>query len=63
MMQVLGAVVEIPMLAMFHPWQNLALGGYVALELIGDDNAWDIRDQREHPRKNLRFGDIRQVGS
>jgi hypothetical protein len=26
------------MLAMFHPWQDLALGGPVALELIGDEH-------------------------
>ena len=31
LMRVLGAVVEIPMLAMFHPWEYLALGGTVAL--------------------------------
>ena len=29
--------VEIAMLAMFHPWKNLSLGGAIALEFIGDD--------------------------
>ena len=24
------------MLAMFHPWQDLTLGGLVALQLVGD---------------------------
>ena len=42
LMRVLGAVIEIPMLAMFHPWQNLALSGSLALELIGDDDARDV---------------------
>ena len=36
---VLGAIIEIPMLPMFHPWENFTLGGSVALELIGDDDA------------------------
>jgi hypothetical protein len=27
------------MLAMFHAWEELALGGSVALEFVGDDHA------------------------
>ena len=42
LMRVLRAVIEIAMLAMFHPWQDLALGGSVALEFIGDDHARDV---------------------
>jgi hypothetical protein len=38
LVRVLRPIVQIAMLAMFHPWQNLALGGPVALQLIGNDN-------------------------
>ena len=41
LMQVLGVVVQIPMLAMFYTWQNLALSRSVTLRLIGDDHARD----------------------
>ena len=37
LMGVLGAVIEIPVLAMFHPGENLALGGSVTLQLVGND--------------------------
>ena len=37
LMRILHAIIEIPVLAMFHPWKNLALGGSVALEFICDD--------------------------
>jgi hypothetical protein len=40
--RVLGAVVEIPALAMLDPGQDLLLGGAVTLELIGHDDARDI---------------------
>jgi hypothetical protein len=36
---VLGAIIERAVLAMFHPGQELARGGAVALEFIGDDHA------------------------
>ena len=36
---ILRAIIQIPMLPMFHPWQDLALGGSVALEFVGDDHA------------------------
>jgi hypothetical protein len=41
-MRVLGAVVQIPVLAVLHPWEKLPLGRAVALELIRDDHAGDI---------------------
>src|SRR5262245_35684518 len=44
---VLGAVIEIPVLAMFHARQNLLLGGAVALEFIGDDHARDVAQALE----------------
>ena len=34
---VLGAVVQIPVLAMFHPREALALGGSIAFQFIGDE--------------------------
>jgi hypothetical protein len=30
LVRILRTVVEIPMLAMLHPWENLALGGSIA---------------------------------
>jgi len=35
---VLRSIIEIAVLAMFHSWENLALGGSVAFQLIGDDH-------------------------
>ena len=43
LMRVLRTVVEIPVLPMFRAWKNLALGGSVALEFVGDDHARHIR--------------------
>jgi len=34
LVRVLRAIIEIPMLAMFPPWEDLALGGSVAFQLI-----------------------------
>jgi hypothetical protein len=39
---ILCAIIEIPMLAMFYPWENLAHGGSVALEFVRDDDARDV---------------------
>ncbi len=41
-MRVFAAVIEVATLPMFHPGQELALGRAVALELIGDDDAWHV---------------------
>jgi hypothetical protein len=38
LVRVLRPVIQIPMLAMFHPRKDLALGGSVAFEFIGDDD-------------------------
>jgi hypothetical protein len=46
---VLCAIIEIPVLAMFHAWQNLALGRSVALEFVGDEHAGYVR----HPFEQL----------
>ena len=40
--RVLGVIVKIPMLTMFHSREDLALGSSIALEFIGDDHAWDV---------------------
>src|SRR5215510_7197232 len=53
LVRVLGTIVEIPILAMFHPWQDLALGGSVALELIGDDHARDVGQSFEQLTEEL----------
>ena len=39
LVRVFCTVIEVAMLAMFHPWQALARGGSVALEFIGDNHA------------------------
>jgi hypothetical protein len=39
---VLGAVRERAVLVMIHPWKNLALGGPIALQFVGDDHAGDV---------------------
>ena len=41
-MRILRTVVQIPMLPVFHPWENLALGGCVALQFVSDDHARDV---------------------
>lgn len=46
-MRILGTVVEISMLTMLDSWQNLALGGSITLQLIGDDYTWDITQSLE----------------
>src|SRR5262245_3081635 len=55
-MRVLTAVVEIAALAVFGPGQELALGRAVALELIGDDDAWHVRQPLEQLAKKLLRG-------
>jgi hypothetical protein len=42
LVRILRPIIEIPRLAMFHPWQDLALGGSVAFEFIGDDDPGDL---------------------
>ena len=42
LVRVLCAIIEIPMLAMFHSREELALGRSVAFGFIGDDYAWDV---------------------
>src|SRR2546427_9873028 len=39
LVRVLCTVVEIAVLAVFHSGENLALGGAVALEFVGEDHA------------------------
>jgi hypothetical protein len=50
LVRVLGAVVQISVLPMFHPRQNLSLGGPVALQPIGDEP----RGTYWHPLRSLR---------
>ena len=47
LVRILRAIIEIPVLTMFHPWQDLALGGSVALELLGNDHARDVGQSLE----------------
>jgi hypothetical protein len=42
LVRILGAVIQIAVLAMFYPRQNLPLRGTIALQLICDAHPWDI---------------------
>lgn len=43
LVRVLRAIIEIPMLPMFHPREEFSLGGTIALEFIGDDDPRYVR--------------------
>ena len=53
LMGVFGAVVEVAVLAMFHPRQDLALRGAVAFELVGDDDPWHVGQALEELAEKL----------
>jgi hypothetical protein len=55
-MRVLTPVVEVTTLPVFDPGQDLALGRAVALELIGDNNAWHVLEPFEQLAKELLGG-------
>ena len=40
--RVLGTVIQIPVLEMFHTRKSLSLGGPVTFKFVGDDHARDI---------------------
>src|SRR5215471_15860895 len=52
-MRILTAVVEVATLTMVDTWQNLPLRRAVALELIGDDDAWHVLQPLEQLAKKL----------
>ena len=57
LMRVFCAVVQIPVLAVFHARQELALGGAVALALIRDDHSWEVPTPLEQlAEERLRSG-------
>jgi hypothetical protein len=56
LVRVLCTVVEIPVLAMFHPWQELSLSRSVALQLIGDQDPWHIHQVLEQLAEKLLRG-------
>ena len=58
LVRVLGTIVEIPILAMFHLGQEFALGGSIALELIGDDHARDVGQSFEQLTEELLRGPL-----
>jgi hypothetical protein len=53
---VLHTVIEIAMLAMFHPGEYCSLGGTVALQFIGNDHARHIQQSREELAEELLRG-------
>jgi hypothetical protein len=55
-MWVLTPIIEIATLPVFHPWQYVACGGTVALQLIRDDHAWHRPQALEQLAKELLGG-------
>ena len=47
LVRVFDAIIEIAILTMFYPGKELALGGPVALQLVGDDDSWHVRQALE----------------
>jgi hypothetical protein len=39
---ILGAIIEVPVLAMLHPRQQLVLRCAIAFQLIGDEHPWNV---------------------
>jgi hypothetical protein len=46
-MRVFRATIAMSMLAVFHSWQELSLGGPIALQLVGGDHQGDVREAFE----------------
>src|SRR5262249_54629812 len=55
---ILRAVVKVPMLAMFYPGENLALGRSVTLQFVSDDDAWHVGQALEQLTKKLLCGSL-----
>jgi hypothetical protein len=53
---VLTPVIEVAALTVFYPWQELALGRAVALQLVGNDDAGNVREALEELAKKLLGG-------
>jgi hypothetical protein len=51
-------IVEVAVLSMFHPKQNLPLRCTIALQFIGDDHAWDTLAAFEELAEELLGGDL-----
>src|SRR5262249_16880532 len=56
LVEVFRSVGEIAVLAMFDPWENLALGGSVALEFVGNDHARHVGQPSEQLAKEFLRG-------
>jgi hypothetical protein len=52
-MRVLGAVVQIPVLPMFHPRQEFPLGGLIALQFVRDDDPRHVRQPSQQFAEKL----------
>jgi hypothetical protein len=55
---VLCSIIEIPVLEMFHSWENFLLGRSVALLFIGDDDSRHVRQAREQLAKEPLCGPL-----
>jgi len=47
LVRILRPIIQIPVLAMFYPGEKLSLGGSVALQFIGDDDARHVQQALE----------------
>ena len=54
--RVLGPVVQVAVLAMLHPGQDLALRGTIALPLVGDHHPWNVLTALEERAEALLGG-------
>jgi hypothetical protein len=57
-MRVLRTIVEIPMLAMLYARKHLPLGGFIALQFIGDDDSRHIQQVLEQLTEELLCGPL-----
>jgi hypothetical protein len=53
LVRVLIAVIEIAVLSVFHPRQDLPLGGPIAFEFIRDEHPWDVLTSLEEFAEKL----------
>jgi hypothetical protein len=50
---VLRTIMQMPLLPMFHTREEFSLGGSLALEFVGHDNAWDVGQALEQRAEEL----------
>ena len=59
LMRVLGTVVEVAALAVFHAWHTFSLGRSIAREFVGDEHTWHVLASFQKLAKKLCPGGAR----